>query len=184
MSKDKDDDAQDLEELGIKLVFGDIDTDMSKEIITWILEHNCKKSNKIKELNLIINSVGGDLYDAFAVVDTMLGSKIPVNTTGIGTVASAALVIFLAGQKGNRVLTPNTCILSHQWSGGAIGKSHELVAVKKDYDLTNERMMNHYKKMTGLKVKQIEEQLLPAHDVYLNAKEALELNICDKIKEL
>jgi len=90
-------------------------------------------------------------------------------------IASCGLLMFISGTKGRRVLTPNTSILSHQYSWGTYGKEHELIAVEKEYDLTTERMVNHYKKCTGLSEKDIRKYLLPAHDVWLSAKEAKKL---------
>jgi ATP-dependent Clp protease protease subunit len=90
--------------------------------------------------------------------------------------------MFISGTKGRRILTPNTSILSHQYSWGSFGKEHELFAQIKEYDLTTERMIAHYKKCTGLSEKEIREYLLPASDVWLSAKEAKKLGLCDEIK--
>ena len=88
----------------------------------------------------------------------------------------------MSGEKGSRFLTPNTSILSHQFSWGSWGKEHELFAATKAFDIVTEQMINHYKKCTGLTVKKIREVLLPPEDRWLTAKEALKLNICDGIK--
>ena len=50
--------------------------------------------------------------------------------------------------------------------------------------MTTNMMMSHYKKCTGLTEKKIREFLLPASDVWLSAKDALELGICDEIKRV
>jgi len=81
-------------------------------------------------------------------------------------------------------LTPNTSIMSHQYTWGTYGKEHELFSTVKEYELTTERMIKHYKKCTKLKEKQIRQYLLPPHDVWLSAKQAKKLGICDKIKDL
>jgi ATP-dependent Clp protease protease subunit len=91
---------------------------------------------------------------------------------------------FIAGEKGHRTITPNTSILSHQWSAGTYGKEHELVASQKQFDLTTKRMINHYRKATKLPEKVIREKLLPAQDVWLTAEEALEYNLVDNVREL
>ena len=88
----------------------------------------------------------------------------------------------MAGEKGNRVLTPNTSILSHQYSWGTYGKEHDLFATVKEYELTTYRMLTHYKKCTGLTEKKIREFLLPAEDVWLSAKQAKKLGLCDSVK--
>jgi ATP-dependent Clp protease protease subunit len=134
-------------------------------------------------LQIIINSPGGDLNAAFAVIDVMNGCPFPVHTVGLGQIASAGFMMFINGAKGHRLLTPNTSIMSHQWSWGAWGKEHELMAQSKEFELTSQRMMNHYKKCTGMSEKKIRQYLLPATDVWLSAKESKKLGICDKIKE-
>jgi ATP-dependent Clp protease protease subunit len=90
-------------------------------------------------------------------------------------------MIFLTGTPGRRVLTPNTSILSHQFSWGSEGKSHELFATVKEFELTQQRMVAHYQLCTGLELEQIKTALLPPHDVYLTAQEALALNVCDAV---
>ena len=92
--------------------------------------------------------------------------------------------MFITGTKGKRILTPNTSILSHQYSWGSYGKEHELFATVREYELTTERMVEHYKKCTGLEDKMIREKLLPPSDVWLDAKEARKLGICDQIEEM
>jgi len=89
----------------------------------------------------------------------------------------------MAGEKGHRTLTPNTSILSHQYSGGSRGKEHELFSVTKEFNLTSRRLLDHYTKCTGLSEKKVRKKLLPESDVWLDAEEALALGICDKIKE-
>lgn len=165
------------------LLMEDISLASAKNVVEWIFECNFSETRP-ELLNLIITSPGGDLNAAFAVIDTMRGSAIPIRTIGLGQIASAGLMIFIAGDKGHRILTPNTSILSHQYSWGAIGKEHELFATVKEFDLTTKKMIQHYKKCTGLNEKKIRETLLPPQDVWLNPHEALELGICDAIKEL
>ena len=90
----------------------------------------------------------------------------------------------MSGAKGKRIITPNTSILSHQYSWGSTGKEHELFARVREFELSSERMMQHYKKCTGLSEKKIREVLLPPQDIWLSAKEAVKFGIADKIKEL
>jgi ATP-dependent protease ClpP protease subunit len=111
----------------------------------------------------------------------MRTSKIPIKTVGLGQIASCGLLIFLSGAVGRRVLTANTSIMSHQFSWGTEGKAHELFATMKEFELTQQRMVNLYKSATGLDEETIKTVLLPAQDVYLSAEEALSYGICDHI---
>lgn len=162
------------------LLFDDIVDDSAKEIVQWIIEANFA-DDRPDILNLIIKSRGGELSTAFAIIDIMKSSSIPIRTIGLGEISSAGLMIFIAGTKGQRLLTPNTSIMSHRWAGGNFGKSHELIAAQRDNELTNEKMMNHYMQCTGLTEKKILQHLLPPHDVYLSAQEAMKFGICDQV---
>jgi len=166
---------------GMFLFMTSVSQDSIKPVIEWIINENLAKKKK-KHLTLIINSPGGDVNACFALIDTMKGSSIPIHTIGVGMIASCGLLMFIAGEKGQRVLTPNTSILSHQYSWGSVGKEHELYSVNKEYELTSARMMDLYVKCTGLNEKKVREHLLPPSDVWLSAKDAKKLGICDKIK--
>ena len=173
-----------LQDAGMYVLMDDIDNETVKPIVEWILVENHVVKKKKKELLLMICSSGGDMEDAFALIDVMKASSIPIKTVGLGSVASSALMIFLAGSPGRRVLTPNTSILSHQYSWGSDGKHHELFAVTKEFGLVQQRMLRHYQETTRLDEETIKTKLLPASDVYLSANEALDLGICDYVSDL
>jgi ATP-dependent Clp protease protease subunit len=165
------------------LLMEEITLATAKTAVEWIFEANFAEERP-ELLNLIVTSPGGDLNAAFALIDVMRGSAIPIRTIGLGQIASAGLMIFIAGDKDNRILTPNTSILSHQYSWGAFGKEHELFATVKEFDLTTKKMIAHYKKCTGLSDAKIREVLLPPQDIWLSPTEAKKLGLCDHVKEL
>jgi ATP-dependent Clp protease protease subunit len=172
-----------LEESNVYLFADDFDSKSVSPIISWILRNNfLPNSKRPAYLTLIINSPGGDLNAAFALIDTIKGSAIPVRTVGLGQISSCGILTFMSGAKGQRILTPNTSILSHQYSWGSYGKEHELIARVREFELTSQRMMALYKSCTGLSETKIREVLLPAKDVWLSAEEAVELGIADSIK--
>jgi ATP-dependent Clp protease protease subunit len=175
------DEPEILRSRGIHLIFGDINIDVARETVRFILEMNFNRTPP-EYLTFIINSPGGELSSCFSIIDAMVGSKIPIHTIGIGEVASCGLLIFIAGQKGHRTLTKNTSILSHQWSSEAEGKQHELLSTVVEYNLTNHRIVGHYKKCTGLSEKVIREKLLPESDVWLSSTEAKKYKLCDRIR--
>ena len=176
--------AQHLHANGMFVLMGPIETDTVKPVIEWILNENFVIKRRRKELILSICSEGGDMSTAFALIDVMRSSAVAIKTVGLGQIASAGLLIFLAGTPGRRTLTPNTSILSHQFSWGSDGKVHELFATMREFELTQTRMIQHYKDCTGLDDDVIRAKLLPPHDVWLDANEALQLNICDSISDL
>lgn len=155
-----------------------------KEVINWIFDSNLQDKSKFDHLTLMITSYGGDLTAAFALIDVMRGSSIPIHTIGLGVVASAGLMTFIAGEPGYRMVTPNTSILSHQWSWGMFGKEHELIASAKQGEIMTQRVMAHYRKCTKLTDKIIREKLLPPQDVWMTAQEAKKYKLVDMVKEL
>jgi ATP-dependent Clp protease protease subunit len=176
--------GQSLQEAGMYVFMGEVNHDSIRSVIEWILHENYVVKRKRKELLLIICSDGGDLSAAFALIDVMHSSLIPIKTVGLGCVGSAGLLIFIAGNKGRRILTPNTSILSHQFSWYNEGKAHELFATMREFELTQKRMVSHYRECTGLDDESIRTNLLPPQDVWLSAEDALGLNICDHITKL
>ena len=166
---------------GLHVFMNEVTQETMKPLIDWIISENFNREKKKKELTLGICSPGGDLNACFALIDIMKGSKIPIRTIGMGMIASCGLLMFISGTKGKRILTPNTSILSHQYSWGSFGKEHELFAAVKEFDLTTQRMITHYKKCTGLSEKDIRKYLLPPEDMWLSAKEAKKLGLCDSI---
>jgi ATP-dependent Clp protease protease subunit len=170
---------------GIFHLSGEVSQQSAKEVIAWILEENFKPSSpNYDHLTLMITSYGGDMMAGFGIIDIIRGSRIPIHTVGLGVIASAGLMIHIAGEKGHRMITPNTSVLSHQWTWGAFGKEHELLASHKQFDLTTKRVLDHYKKCTGLTEKVIRAKLLPAQDVWLSSEEALQYNLTDVVKDL
>jgi ATP-dependent Clp protease protease subunit len=176
--------SQALNDHGIMVLMDEINHETVKPVIEWILHENHVRKKKHKELLLMICSEGGNIAEAFALIDVMRSSRIPVKTVGLGSIASCGLLIFMAGATGRRVLTPNTSILSHQFSWESEGKSHELFATIKEFELTQKRMVTLYKEATGLEDDVIRKVLLPPQDVWLSAEEALQYHICDVIADL
>ena len=173
----------DLYKSGIYLFMDTVNAETCKEAIEFVLKQNIEKK-KQKRLQFMICSPGGAMPDCFALIDIMKGSRIPIHTVGLGCIASCGLLLFITGEKGHRTLTPNTSILSHQFSWGSWGKEHELFAQVKEFELSTQRMIEHYKKCTGLDEENIRKFLLPPEDRWLSAKEAKKLGICDKVKSV
>jgi ATP-dependent Clp protease protease subunit len=169
-----------LLENAIHFLTGDIEGENIQEAIRWIVYENLDV-NKDKPLTLYINSPGGDLYQAFALIDIMRSSRRPIRTIAIGSAMSAAFLIFSAGTAGERWAAKNTGFMCHQFSDSQEGKYHDIKAQAKESDLCNQKMIDILKEATGLPTAKIKSKLLPASDVYLSAEELVELKICDHI---
>ena len=169
-----------LLENSVHFLTGEITEENVNECIKWLVYENLEAKEKV--LTLYVNSSGGDLYQAFALIDTMRNSKHVVRTVGIGSVMSAAFLIFTSGDRGERHLAANTGIMCHQFAGGGSdAKFHDLKAEMKENELLNKKMVEILKNATGLAPSRIKTKLLPASDVYLTAQEAIELGIADHL---
>lgn len=160
--------------------FWDVTENSAEQFVKRIMEANFDWQHKL--LTLIINSYWGELHAAMSMIDAILWSKIPVDTIGLWAVWSSGLLVFMSGNK--RTLTPNTSILSHQFSGFNFGKFHELLWSTVEHNNMHNRMMAIYKRFTGQSEKVIREKLLRETDVWITAQEAKKLWVCDVVKDL
>jgi len=159
---------------------GEITEDSVGECVRWLIYENLDVA-KEKTLTLYINSTGGDLYQAFALIDVMQASPHKLRCVGIGAVMSAAFLIFASGTHGERYAAKNTSFMCHQFSETMDNKYHDLKATMRENDSCNERMVSILKTATGLAPSVIKKRLLPASDVYLTAEETVEIGIADHL---
>lgn len=169
-----------LFEHSIHFLTGEICEENIEECIRWIVYENLDQ-RQVKTLTLYINSEGGDLYQAFALIDVMRTSTHPIRTIGMGNVMSAAFLIFASGERGQRYLAMNTGVMCHQYSDDHTGKHHDIKAQMKEGENCNLRMLNILTTATQLPASKVKTKLLPASDVYLTAEEALDLCVADHL---
>jgi len=161
---------------------GEINEDSVGPAVKWLIYENLDTS-KEKILTLYINSTGGDLYQAFGLIDIMRASPHVVRCIGIGSVMSAAFLIFASGDHGQRYAAKNTSFMCHQFTESMDSKYHDLKATMKENDICNDKMVAVLKEATGLAPSVIKKKLLPASDVYLTAQEVVDLGVADHILE-
>lgn len=169
-----------LLENSVHFLTGEIVADNINTCIKWIVFENLDKV-KAKTLTLYVNSTGGDLYQAFALIDVMNTSNHPIRTIGVGSIMSAAFLIFASGTRGERYIAANTGIMCHQFSDSQEGKYHDIKAQAKENELCNTRMVEILKTATGLPTAKIKAKLLPASDVYMTAQELIDYSVADQV---
>ena len=162
-------------------IFCEINSAIARDVVEWIIKVNQMQA-PYPYITIIINSEGGDLSAAFAIIDTIANSVIPVHTIGMGDISSAALILFMSGHHGNRIIKPNTSILSHQFSASSEGKYSDLLGAQRDFELTNNRVIAHYMKHTKLSREKVLSLLLPHGDVFLTPAEAVKYGCADIIE--
>jgi len=158
---------------------GVINEETTGKAIRWIIFENMREGDE--PLSLYINSDGGNLPDAFALIDIIRMSKKPVRTIGIGSVCSSAFLIFAAGTKGHRMVGKNTILMCHQFTETTEGKYHDLKTRLKESARINQRMIDLLVGCSNLDAREVKTKLLPPSDVWLSADDVVELGIADSI---
>ena len=172
-----------FQDAGVHFLTGEITEDNINECIKWLAFENIDPKSD-RALTLYVNSQGGDLYEAFGLIDMMKNSQLPIRTIGYGSVMSAAFLIVASGAPGERYITKNCGIMCHQMSMlEEMGKYHNIKATRKETDRLNKAMYDVLKETTGLDGRIIKTKLLPAHDVYMTAEEMIEFGAADHILE-
>ena len=164
----------------IHFLTGEINEESIRRTIEWIVYENLSTNND-KPLSLYINSAGGDLNEAFGLIDIMRNSNRVIRTFGIGSVCSAAFLIFASGTKGHRYIAQNTSIMCHQYATEMNGKYHDMKAFVRESELTNTRMLTVLQECTGLEPRSVKTKLIPPSDVWFTAEEIVELGVADNI---
>jgi ATP-dependent Clp protease protease subunit len=159
---------------------GNVDGESIEKAIRWILM-GARKPSPEHPMKLHINSDGGNLTDAFALMDVMRTSPVPIATVGMGNLMSSAFMIFAAGAKGRRAIAKNTSIMIHQFNHEYMGKYHDMKAYAEEIDRINYRMVAELSRTSGLTGQEVGTKLLNPSDVWLTADQLVELGFADII---
>ena len=160
---------------------GELNEENIAKAIKWILSANLQKKPK-RKLVLYVNTVGGDLYESFALIDVMKSSHHNVSTIGIGAVMSAGFLIFASGKQGERHIGKNTGIMNHQHSDNMDAKMHDMKAQMKENKNCEQRCMQILRDATGMSIQEVNAKFIKnPSDQYYTAKQLVDLKIADHI---
>lgn len=134
-----------------------------------------------KDINLYINSPGGLITAGMAIYDTMNYIKPDVCTICVGMAASMGAFLLSSGAKGKRYVLPNAEVLIHQPLGGTSGQASDIKIAADHIIKIRERLNRILAANTGQPYEKI--ALDTDRDNYMDAKEALEYGLVDKIVE-
>lgn len=180
--KDREKKEQGLSDYGIIYLSGPIQEGTAEGICKQIIEYNIK--GEVNQIQMVINSPGGTCAAGFSIIDIMEWSRIPIYTTGIGMIASMGLLVFMTGEKGRRVITPRTSILSHRFSAFSFGTHSQLIAGRKEEDLEHRRIVEHYLTYSSIGDQtELEKYLLRDVDTWLTPDEALQFGLADLVEQ-
>jgi ATP-dependent Clp protease protease subunit len=159
---------------------GEINGESVEKAIRWIMMGSNNPSPD-HPMRLYINSDGGSLIDAFALVDVMRTSPVPIATLGMGNLMSSAFMIFAAGTLGKRAIAKNTSIMIHQFNSDYTGKYHDMKAYAEEIDRINYRMVAELARNGNFNEMEVSTKLLKPSDVWLTAEGLVELGFADII---
>ncbi|MGW1677539.1 ClpP family protease [Saccharopolyspora sp. NPDC002376] len=102
-----------------------IDSGVANALIAQFL--HLEADNPDREINLYINSEGGDPSAMLALYDTIRYIKAPVATTCVGQAVAAGAVLLAAGEAGRRSVLPHTRVVLHQPAAQGRGTIPDLI---------------------------------------------------------
>ena len=132
-----------------------------------------------RDISMYINSPGGQIYAGLAIYDTMKMIPNKISTVAVGVTASFGTVLLAAGTKGNRYALPHSTIHMHQPLGGVQGQASDIEIQAKEILRLKSRLNQILSDSTGQKIEMIEKDT--ERDFYLNAEQAVEYGLVDKI---
>ncbi len=154
-----------------------IDDTVANLVMAQLLHLEAEDADK--DINLYINSPGGEITGLFAIYDTMQFIKPEIATYCMGQAASAAAVLLAAGTKGKRHSLPHARILIHQPYGGAGGQAADIEIQAKEILRMRElleRVLAHH---TGQTIEKVGKDT--DRDFIMSADEAKEYGLIDEV---
>lgn len=156
---------------------GGINDHMANLVIAQLLF--LESEDPKKDVFLYINSPGGSVTAALAILDTMNHIKPNIATVCVGIAASAAAVLLAGGSKGKRYALPNAEVMIHQPWGGAQGQATDIEITARHILKTRDRLNKILSKATGQPMSKIEKDV--ERDFFMDADEAKKYGIVDEV---
>lgn len=140
-----------------------------------------ESENPDKDINLYINSPGGDINALFAIYDTMQYIKPDITTICFGQAASAAAVLLAAGARGKRLALPHARILVHQPYAGASGQASDIELIAAEIARLKASLEEVLAAHTGQPIDKIAADT--DRDFVMTAEQARDYGVIDEVIE-
>ncbi len=158
---------------------GIFDQNMADSVVAQLLF--LESVDKEKDINLYINSPGGEVTAMFSIFDTMNYIKPDVCALAYGQACSAGSFLLAGATKGKRGALINSSLMIHELSGTSRGKFNDMKLAFKHSEALYTKMADYYVKFTGQDLDKIKKDM--ERDHYLTAEEAKEYGLIDKVYE-
>ncbi len=163
----------------IIFVSGEVNDTMADLVVAQLLFLEAEDPEK--DIQMYINSPGGNVTSGFAIFDTMNHIKPDVSTICVGLAASMGAILLTAGKKGKRFALPNADIMIHQPLGGSQGQAEDIKIQAEKILETRERLNKILAERTGQPLEKIEKDT--DRDFFMSAEKAVEYGLIDKVLE-
>lgn len=175
----------------IIMLNGPVEDNMANSIVAQLLY--LESDNPDKEINLYINSPGGSVTSGLAIYDTMQYIKCDVRTIVMGQACSMGSFLAQAGAAGKRIVLPESRTMIHRVSSGTPGtrgsvhvqelQFEDAIRSMEESKKINKRLTELYVRhnTAGKNYEELFETM--KFDTFLNAQEAIEYGLADKIAE-
>ncbi|MCL2331039.1 MAG: ATP-dependent Clp protease proteolytic subunit [Proteobacteria bacterium] len=161
----------------IVMLRGDIEPEMANVVIAQLLFLESENPNA--DIQLYIQSPGGDVDAGRAILDTMQYIKPHVSTIGIGMVASMGSVLLAAGEKGKRFALPHSRVMIHQPHGGTQGQVTDIEIQVAEFAKMKKESARMLAEFTGKTEKQLHDAM--ERDNWMSATEAKDFGLIDEV---
>jgi ATP-dependent Clp protease, protease subunit len=138
-----------------------------------------ESENADKDINIYINSPGGDINALFAIYDTMQFVRPDISTICFGQAASAAAVLLAAGKQGKRLALPRSRIIIHQPYGQAMGQASDIELAAKEIERMRRLLEEMLAEHTGQPIERIHRDT--DRDFIMTANEAMDYGVIDEV---
>jgi ATP-dependent Clp protease protease subunit len=156
-----------------------IDAGVANALIAQLLFLDAE--NPEQEINLYINSEGGDPSAMLAVYDTMRFVRAPVATTCVGQAVATGAVLLAAGEAGRRYVLPHTRVVLHQPAAQGRGTIPDLILQADEVIRVRTQLERILSRHTGHDVAQLRHDT--DRDRVFDAAEAVAYGLADKVIE-
>lgn len=137
------------------------------------------KELDVDEINVHINSYGGDVAEGLAIYNVLREHKAQIVTICDGFACSAASVVFMAGDR--RVMQPASLLMIHNAWTIAMGNAEELRKTADDIEIITQASVEAYKAVATISEKKIKE-LMDA-ETWILPKEAVKYGFATEIDD-
>jgi len=134
-----------------------------------------------KDIQMYINSPGGEITSGLMIFDTMQYIKANVQTICMGMAASMGAFLLAAGTNGKRFALPNAEIMIHQPSGGAQGQATDIRIAAEHIIKMKERLNRLLSERCNQPLEKIAADT--ERDNWMTAEDAMAYGIIDHIME-